>query len=106
MIPCKDLVSEPQSRLNLLATKTTISCKVFEDKNETLELASKPKFRSRTKHIRIKYHHFWDSMKSGTVGLLPIDTLELVADIVIKALDEQKFVYVPKKEVDWLVVTV
>ena len=45
-------------------------------------------------------------MKSGTVGLLPIDTLELVADIVIKALDEQKFVYVPKKEVDWLVVTV
>ena len=57
LIPFRSLVLEFQERLQYISSATTISCKVFEDNNGALELANKPKFRPRTKHIGIKYHH-------------------------------------------------
>ena len=58
LIPFRSLELEFQERLQYLSTAITISCKVFEDNNGALELANDPKFRPRTKHIGIKYHHF------------------------------------------------
>ena len=101
LIPFRNLTLELQIRLDLLPSNTTISCKVFEDNNGALELATKPKFRPRTKHIAIKYHHSRGSVKSGAIEVLPIDTLEQVADIFTKALDQQKFEYLRKKLIGW-----
>ena len=87
LIPFRSLELEFQERLQYLSTAITISCKVFEDNNGALELANDPKFRPRTKHIGIKYHHFWDNVKSGKIEVLPIDTNEQIADIFTKALE-------------------
>jgi hypothetical protein len=45
----------------------TIKCKAFEDNEGALEMARSPKFRPRTKHINIKYHHFHDSVETGKI---------------------------------------
>ena len=74
LIQFRSLVLEFQESLQYLSSATTISCKVFEDNNGALELANKPKFRPRTKHIGVKYHHFRDNVKSGKIEVLPIDT--------------------------------
>ena len=84
LIPFRNLTLELQTKLDLLPSNTTISCKVFGDNNGALELATKPKFRPRTKHIATKYHHFRDSVKGGAIKVLPIDTLEQIADIFTK----------------------
>ena len=101
LIPFRSLVLEFQERLQYLSSATTISCKVFEDNNEALELANKPKFRPRTKHIGIKYHHFRDSVKNGKIEVLPKDTTEQIADIFTKALDKKTFENLRKKLIGW-----
>ena len=101
LIPFRSLVLEFQERLQYLSSATTISCKVFEDNNGALELANKPKFRPRTKHIGVKCHHFRDSVKSGEIEVLPIDTKEQIADIFTKALNKQTFEYLRHKLVGW-----
>ena len=78
LIPFRNLILELQTRLDLLPPNITISCQVFEDNNGALELATKPKFKPRTKHIATTYHHVRDSVKSGAIEVLPIDTLEQV----------------------------
>ena len=80
-------------RLQYLSTTTTISCRVFEDNNRALELANKPRFRPRTKHIGIKYHRFRDSVRCGNIEVLPLDTNEQIAYIFTNALDKQIFDY-------------
>jgi hypothetical protein len=69
----------------------TISCKPFEDNERALEMARSPKFRPRTKHIDVKYHHFHDSIESGKIHMSGIDTKEQQANILTKPLDKQTF---------------
>jgi hypothetical protein len=79
----------------------TISCKAFEDNEGALEMARSPKFRPRTKHINVKYHHFHDSIESGKIHMLGIDTKEQQADILTKPLDEYTFLYIRKLLMGW-----
>jgi hypothetical protein len=79
----------------------TIKCRVFEDNEGALEMARSPKFRPRTKHINIKYHHFHDSIESGKIIMSAIDTKEQQADIFTKPLDESSFLYLRKKILGW-----
>ena len=67
--------------------------KVFEENNGALELVNKPKFRPRTKHSDIKYHPFTDSIRSGEINVLQIDTMGQIADNFTNALDRQTFDY-------------
>jgi hypothetical protein len=45
-----------------------IHCKVFEDNAGAIEIANVPKMRPRTKHLNIKYHHFREEVKKGTIS--------------------------------------
>ena len=56
--------------------KPTVKCKAFEINNGALELAKAPKYRQRTKHITLKYHHFGNFVNEAKVEILPIDTKE------------------------------
>ena len=76
LIPFRSLALEFQERLQYLPTDITISCKAFEDNNGAIKLANRPKFRPRTKHFGIKYHHFRDSVKRDEIEVLAIDTRE------------------------------
>ena len=101
LIAFRNLTLELQTRSDLLPFNTTISCKIFKDNNGALELATKPKFRPRIKHIATKYHHFGDIVKGGAIEVLPFDTLEQIVDIFTKVLDQQKFKYHRLKLIRW-----
>jgi hypothetical protein len=79
----------------------TIFCKAFEDNEGALEMARSPKFRPRTKHINVKYHHFHDCIESGKIIMAAIDTKEQQADILTKPLDEQTFLYICNLLMEW-----
>jgi hypothetical protein len=54
-------------------------------------MAKAPKFRPRTKHINIKYHHFLEHVASGLLKLHAITTDQQIADIFTKPLAEGLF---------------
>ena len=65
---------------------------IFEDNTSCLELANKPdQFRPRTKHIGIKWHHFQDAVKNGSVVVQKIDTTLQLTDPLTKPLPRPWF---------------
>ena len=71
---------------------TQIKCKAYEDNSGAVELATVPKMRPRTKHINIKYHHFREHIKAGTIEVIQVNTKEQVADIFTKPLTVELFI--------------
>ena len=63
----------------------------FEDNLGALELARVPRMRPRTKHIKIKYHHFRQYVAEGLIKIEPIDTLDHLADVFTKAVSRDLF---------------
>jgi hypothetical protein len=76
-------------------------CKLFEDNNGALIMATSPKIRPRTKHINIKYHHFREAIHTGKVTIHKISTDKQQADIFTKPLIEQAFLYLRKLIMGW-----
>ena len=101
VIPFMNIVKELNKRYNSQILKPVIRCQLFEDNNGALTLAKDPKYRPRTKHIALKYHHFRSFVKNGEIEILPIDTKEQLADQFTKALDEQSFTYLRGKLMGW-----
>ena len=66
------------------SSKGKLFCRVFEDNSGALEMAKVHKFRPRTKHINVKYHHFRDYVCRGDVDLFPINTTNQPADMLTK----------------------
>jgi hypothetical protein len=88
-IPIMELVKELKSMgFQMGDTKPTVHCRVFEDNSGALEIAMVPKYRPRTKHINIKYHHFRDHVDRGEISIHAIDTKEQPADMLTKPLNE------------------
>jgi hypothetical protein len=50
--------------------KPSVKCKVFEDNAGAIEIANVPKMRPRTKHLNIKYHHFKEEVRKGTISVM------------------------------------
>ena len=101
VIPFLDLISEIAEHYELDLDKPDVKCSLFEDNNGALELAKSPKYRPRTKHIALKYHHFREHVKRGLVKIFPIDTKEQLADQFTKGLDQQTFEYLRKQTIGW-----
>jgi hypothetical protein len=75
---------------------------VYEDNTGCLELANKPdQFRPRTKHIGIKWHHFRDAVKNGSVVVKKIDTTMQLADPLTKPLPLPSFEALRKLLMGW-----
>jgi hypothetical protein len=88
-----NLLNELQSfGIPIPKTTPTVYCKLFEDNAGAIHLATVPKMRPRTRHINQKYHHFREWVKSGLITVLPIDTLDQPADLLMKPLDLASFV--------------
>ena len=83
------------------AADSKLVCEVFEDNRGALELANVPKMRPRTKHIALKYHHFREHVRNGTIVVKPIDTREQIADIFTKPLPRDAFQYLRQKLNGW-----
>ena len=101
VIPFMNVAKELNSIFESDVPKPTILCKLFEDNNRALTLAKEPRYRPRTKHIALKYHHFMSYVKDGLIEIFPINTKDQIAGQFTKALDEQTFVYLRGKLMGW-----
>jgi hypothetical protein len=76
----------------IVKTTPTLFCKLFEDNAGAIHSAKVPNMCPRTRHINQKYHHFREWVKSGSIDILPLDTLDQPADLMTKPLDLASFV--------------
>ena len=74
--------------------------KVFGDNRGCIELATEPKYRSRTKHISLKFH-FFRNMVGKHLEINYIDTKEQQADMMTKPLEKQHFGKLKKLVLGW-----
>jgi hypothetical protein len=101
VIPFIDRMNELDGIFGNNSPKPNIHCTLFEDNNGALELANSPRYRPRTKHIAIKYHHFREHVKTGKISIHAIDTKQQIADIFTKALPAPSFTYLRQKLIGW-----
>ena len=101
VIPFMTLLQEINKIFPINTKKAQFHCKVFEDNNSCISLATSEKFSPRTKHIALKYHHFRRYITDKLIDILPIDTKEQLADIFTKPLDEALFLYLREKQSGW-----
>ena len=67
LILIRSVLKELATVLGLQIDTPITHSTVFEDNNGALELAIEPKYRPRTKHITIKYHHFREHVKNKSI---------------------------------------
>jgi hypothetical protein len=92
VLPIMWLLEEAQKKgIKINAKPCKVLCKVFEDNEGAIEIAKVPKIRPRTKHLNIKYQHFREEVKKGTVSIYHVETREQMADMLTKPLDETLF---------------
>jgi hypothetical protein len=93
LIPMRSLVKAVGQELNLgFADSALLHSTVFEDNTGTIALAIAPKIAPRTKHIAVKYHHFWSQFgRNKGIEIIRIDTNEQQADPFTKGLMIEKF---------------
>ena len=59
-------------------------CKVWEDNQSCIAMATSQKITPQTKNITLKYHHFKEHVKSGLIQINYIHTECQQADILTK----------------------
>ncbi|KAK8921676.1 hypothetical protein KSP39_PZI020062 [Platanthera zijinensis] len=59
---------------------------IYSDSSSAIALAKNPVFHSRSKHIKIRYHHIRENIEKGEVCLRHIPTELQLADILTKSL--------------------
>jgi len=101
LIPFIDQVTELSGVFGENRPVVKLHCTLFEDNNGALELASTPRYRPRTKHIAIKYHHFRERVQNGMIAIKPIDTREQIVDHFTKGLMVGNFEYLRYKLLGW-----
>lgn len=102
VIPLVTLFQEAKDNgIPIPTTTPTVKCTVFEDNSGALELATAPKMRPRTKHINIKYHHFREHVRKGTVKIQYVPTALQVADQMTKPLPAPQFTKLRKLLMGW-----
>jgi hypothetical protein len=102
LIPLRSLLSEVVAALRLPPQfKSTIRCRVFEDNNGALLLATKQRITNRTKYFLVKWHFFWSHVTNGDVSILKVDTKEQWADYLTKGLNRETFEHIRKLVQGW-----
>jgi hypothetical protein len=68
------LMKELHAILPVHINKPNFLCKVHEDNQSTIRMATSDKFTPRTKHVALKYHHFCSHVK---MDILKLNTVQL-----------------------------
>ena len=84
VIPLMTLTKEIHSQFPLLIKPPTFHCKIWEDNQSTITMATTQKFTPRTKHIALKYHHFRKWVDSKDIEISYVRTEDQQADILTK----------------------
>jgi hypothetical protein len=90
-----------QQGIPVLNATPKVHCKVFEDNAGAIEIANVPKMRPRTKLLNIKYHHFREEVRKGTISIYHTRTEDQIADVFTKLLPKAPFVKCREKMIGW-----
>ena len=77
------------------------ACIIYEDNNGALTLATTQHTTSRTKYFNVKWHFFWQHVKSGTLEVQRIATVDQLADYLTKGLTREIFERIRHKVQGW-----
>jgi len=92
VIPLMTMMEELKLSLPVLyVDKPDFFCKVWEDNQACLAMATNKKFSPRTKHISLKYHHFRSFVDRRRIVINYVDTLKQQADIFTKPVQDHLF---------------
>ncbi|GKC93038.1 hypothetical protein Tco_1158480 [Tanacetum coccineum] len=70
-----------------------MNTKIFIDNQSTICIVKNPVFHQRTKHIEIRHHFIRDANEKNLIQVLKIHTNDNVVDLLTKAFDGPRFVY-------------
>ena len=102
LLPFRTMLLEVVSGLSLPdEVKATIRCRVFEDNNGALLLATNQRITNRTKNFQVKWHFFCCYVRNGTVTVVKVNTEEQWADYLTKGLSRETFERVRKLVQGW-----
>jgi hypothetical protein len=102
LLPLRRTLLETAQRIALpSALLETFACRVFEDNNGALLLATGQRITSRTKYFLVKWHFFWSHVNSGEVEVLKVDTKEQRADYLTKGLSREQYETIRKLVQGW-----
>ena len=101
LLPIKNIMEYLNEFINFLSKQINIYSTIFEDNTGALYLAVELKYRPRTKHICLKYHHFCQYDKNKTITIKVISTNEQQAEIFTKPLLLDKFRKFRKDIMGW-----
>jgi hypothetical protein len=105
-IPLATLMQEMNENFPLNLPSPKFIIKVREDNQSCIAMAKNPKFTPRTKHIAIKYHHFWNHVitqanPDGFILLEYCSPHDQVADIFTKPVRDDIFFKLRKHMLGW-----
>ena len=102
LLPLRDLLGEMIDAFMIpTTTSATIRCRVFEDNNGALLLATKQRITNRTKYFQVKWHFFWYHVRNGDVEIHKIATTDQLADFLTKGLNREAFERIRKLAQGW-----
>ena len=91
VLPLMTMMEEINKVIPLHIDKPNFVCKVHEDNQSCIKMATGTKFSPRTKHIALKYHHFRSNVKNGRIDISYCPTDLQLADILTKPLPNESF---------------
>ena len=89
VLPLMTMMEEIQTVFPIHVSKPDFVCKVHEDNQSCIKMATGTKFSPRTKHIALKYHHFRSHVKSGRVAIHYKPTEEQLVVLLMKPLSSE-----------------
>jgi hypothetical protein len=105
-IPPATLMQEMNEIFPLYLPSPKFIIKVWEDNQSCIAMAKNLKFTPWTKHIAIKYHHFWKHVitQANLNGLISLEycfTHDQIADIFTKPVQDDIFFKLRKDLLGW-----
>ena len=70
---------------------------MYEDNQRAIAIAKNEGYKSRAKHIDIRYHFIRDQVKAKVIRLEYIETKSQLADFLTKAISTNKFQFLVAK---------
>ena len=86
VLPLMTMMEGINELFPLLISKPNFFCKLHEDNQSCIKMATGTKFSPKTKHIALKYHHFRSHVKYGRVDIHYRPNGEKIADLLTKPL--------------------
>ena len=101
VIPLVNLMNKLLSTMDINHIQSIMKCRVYKDNQSTITIAKAPSMLPRTKHIRLKYHHFRQFVKQGLITLQYVSSEEQIGDMFTKPLPPSSFTYLRYKLMGW-----